>query len=161
MQVCTSTSPGSWPRPARPTTWTQQLERSLGGAEVGQVERHVGVQHAHQRHAREVEPLRDHLGAEQDVAFAAREVGERSRRTPALTRATSSIEPQHARARESAGQLALGALRAGARVSGSSAAAARSGTRLALVVIAVVDSASSRGSTCSVSAMSQRGHSGT
>ena len=45
----------------------QQLESALGRAEVRQVQGGVGVHHAHQGHPREIQPLGDHLGAEQDV----------------------------------------------------------------------------------------------
>jgi hypothetical protein len=49
----------------------EQLERALAGAEVGQVHRDVGIDHADERDVREVEALRDHLRAEQDVDVAA------------------------------------------------------------------------------------------
>ena len=45
----------------------QQLEGALRGAEVGEIDADVGIDHTHQRDVREVEPLRDHLGAEQHV----------------------------------------------------------------------------------------------
>ena len=49
------------PRP--PRHLLEQLERPLGGAEVGQVHRLIGLQHADQRHAREVVALGHHLRA--------------------------------------------------------------------------------------------------
>ena len=61
----------------------QELERALGRAEVGQAEAHVGVDHAHQRHARKVVALRDHLGADQDVGLPRLERGQRLRHHPA------------------------------------------------------------------------------
>ena len=48
----------------------EELEGSLGGAEIGQVEAGVGVHHADQRDVGEVEPLRDHLGADQEIHLA-------------------------------------------------------------------------------------------
>ncbi len=47
----------------------EELERALGGAEVGQAQAHVGVDHAHEGHAREVVALGDHLCAHQDVGL--------------------------------------------------------------------------------------------
>ena len=57
-------------RPARHLG--EQLERPLGGAEVGHVQADVRVDDADQRHVGEVQPLGDHLRAEQDVDLAAR-----------------------------------------------------------------------------------------
>ena len=71
VNVCTSTWPPRGPRPVRPATWASKLKRPLRGAEVGDVQADVGVDHADQRHVREVEPLGDHLRAEQDVDQAA------------------------------------------------------------------------------------------
>ena len=48
----------------------EQLEGPLGGAEVGQVQRLIGLQHADQRHAREVVALGHHLRPDQDVDLA-------------------------------------------------------------------------------------------
>ena len=47
-----------------------QLKRALGGAEVGQVQGRVGIDHAHQRDTRKIEPLGDHLRAQQDIDLA-------------------------------------------------------------------------------------------
>ena len=47
-----------------------ELKGPLGGAEVGQMQRRVGVDHPHQRHVGEVEPLGDHLSAQQDLDLA-------------------------------------------------------------------------------------------
>src|SRR4029077_21130084 len=41
----------------------EQLERSLGGAEIGERQCGVGSETSHKSHEREVVPLRDHLGA--------------------------------------------------------------------------------------------------
>ena len=42
-----------------------QVERALGGAVIGKVQLRIGVDDAHEGHIVEVEPLRDHLRAEQ------------------------------------------------------------------------------------------------
>ena len=44
-----------------------ELKRALGGPEVGEVEARIRVHYPDDRHVREVQPLRDHLRAEQDV----------------------------------------------------------------------------------------------
>ena len=49
----------------------QQLERALGGAEVGEAEPDVGGDHADERDARKVVPLGDHLRADEDVDLPA------------------------------------------------------------------------------------------
>ncbi len=54
----------------------EQLEGALGGAEVGQVEREVGIEHADQGDVGEVESLGDHLGADEDVELLAAEVAQ-------------------------------------------------------------------------------------
>src|SRR5439155_1151524 len=48
----------------------EELERALGGAEVGHVERQVGEQDGDQGHAGYVVPLAHHLRADQDVGGA-------------------------------------------------------------------------------------------
>ena len=55
-----------------------ELEGSLGGTEVGEVQRGVGVDHAYKRHVGEVEAFGDHLRAEEDVDFVIAETHERS-----------------------------------------------------------------------------------
>ncbi len=60
--------------PARPPGHLgQQLERALAGAEVGQVEGGVGRDDADDGHQRQVEPLGDHLRADEDVGQPAAE----------------------------------------------------------------------------------------
>ena len=54
-------------RPARPPG--SAAERCARGAEVGQVQRRVGRDDAHQRHQRQVQPLGDHLRADQHVGL--------------------------------------------------------------------------------------------
>src|SRR6266850_862461 len=62
----------------------QKLERPLGRCVVGEVEHRVGVHHADERHAGEVEPLRDHLRADDHLrvpgAHALEESGVRALR---------------------------------------------------------------------------------
>ena len=52
----------------------EQLEGALGGAEIRQLQRKVGVDDADEGHAREVEALGDHLRAEEHVVFTGAEV---------------------------------------------------------------------------------------
>ena len=54
-----------------------QVKRPFGGAEVGQVQGRVGIDHADQRHVGKVEPLGDHLRAQQDVHLARAKRGQR------------------------------------------------------------------------------------
>ncbi len=53
-----------------------ELERPLGGAEVGQAQRGVAADHADERHVGVVEPLGDHLRAEHDLDLAAARTAE-------------------------------------------------------------------------------------
>lgn len=48
----------------------EQLERALGCAKVGKLERGVGIDDANERDIGKVETLRDHLGAKKNAAFA-------------------------------------------------------------------------------------------
>src|SRR5207237_2224217 len=48
----------------------QQLERSLGSAEIGQREGGIGTQDRDQRDLGEIMPLRDHLRADENVDIA-------------------------------------------------------------------------------------------
>ena len=47
-----------------------EVEGSFGGAEVGEMEGRVGVDDAYEGDVGEVEPLGDHLGAEEDLDVA-------------------------------------------------------------------------------------------
>src|SRR5205814_975244 len=47
-----------------------ELERALGGAEVGKIDADIRIDDANQRDIREIESFRDHLRAEQDVDLA-------------------------------------------------------------------------------------------
>ena len=75
----------------------EQLERPLGGAEVGQAEADVGRHDADQRHARKVVALGDHLRADEDVDLAVAEPREQ-RGERALAPDGVAIEPRDARA---------------------------------------------------------------
>ena len=119
-----------------PRDLRQQLVGAFGRSEVGQVQRHVGIEHADQRDVGEVESLGDHLGAQQDVGIAARE--RLQGLAGAVLRARHvRVQAQHARAREHARQLALGTLRARAGVTQQRqpALGADVGRRLAVVAI--------------------------
>ena len=61
---------GSLAAPGASGHLRQQLKRALGGAKVRQAERHVGPDHADQRHAVNVVALGDHLRADEQVEFA-------------------------------------------------------------------------------------------
>src|SRR5262245_16401085 len=115
----------------------EQLERPLGGAKVGKVERDVGVEHADQRDSREIESLGHHLGSEQDVGLAARERGQDGLGPLALPRHIG-VEAQHAGFGERACQLAFGALRSRAGETEELAPAARALTARRFLVIAIV-----------------------
>ena len=54
----------------------EELEGALGGAEVGEVEGEVGVEHADEGDVGEVEPFGDHLGADEEVDFLGAEVAQ-------------------------------------------------------------------------------------
>ena len=54
----------------------EQLEGALCGARVGDVQAQVCIQHAHQRHAGEVQPLGNHLGAQQNIGSVSAEIGQ-------------------------------------------------------------------------------------
>ena len=99
-RACTSgcmTRPGRSPRPARPATCVEQLERPLRGAKVGQVSVWSAQQHADQRHAREVVALGDHLRADQDVDLAARARGRASRLDRLAAARGVAVQARHAR----------------------------------------------------------------
>jgi hypothetical protein len=65
------TSPPLTPRGRATGHLRQQLEGPLGGPEVREVDPYVGVDDADQGDVGEVQPLRDHLRAEQDLHLAA------------------------------------------------------------------------------------------
>ena len=91
------TSPGRSAAPGAARDLGQELERALGGAEVGKAEPDVGVDHADQRHAREVVALGDHLRAHQDVGLARLEGGEHAAATAPRRTAQVAVEALDAR----------------------------------------------------------------
>ena len=57
--------------PARPPGHLRhEVKGPFRRAEVGQVQGRVGLDHAHQRHVGKIEPLGDHLRAQQDACLA-------------------------------------------------------------------------------------------
>ena len=92
----------------------QELKGVFVGAEVGQQQARVGVDHAHERHARKVEPLGDHLGAEQDVGFAPGEAVEQPVVGAAAARGVE-VHAEHAGLRKQRLQRFFDALRADAQ----------------------------------------------
>ena len=51
----------------------EQLERAFAGAEIGQVQREIGVDDSDERHIRKMQTFRDHLRADEDVDLAGAE----------------------------------------------------------------------------------------
>ena len=115
----------------------QQLEGSLRGAEIGEAEADVGGHHADQRHPREVVPLGDHLGADQDVDRALAEAREQRRERPLLADRVA-IQPRDARAGACLLHLRLDPLGAEAGLLEIRTGAQRARRRHARGVVAVV-----------------------
>ena len=92
-----------------------ELAGPLRGAEVGQVQRRVGVDHAHEHHVREVEPLRDHLRAHEDVDLPVAKGIERPLVAAAGPHGVG-VHPRHGRVGERGPHLLFQPLRAGAGV---------------------------------------------
>ena len=115
----------------------QQREQALGGAKVAREQRAVGVDRRHQRHAPEVVPLGDHLGADQHVDLA-----RVHRRQPRLQRALDAcgvgVDAADAGAGQQRGDLLLELLGAAAQRRDIGVAAVRAGARHALGEAAVV-----------------------
>ena len=57
-----------------PGNLREELERTFRRAEIRHEQPHVRIYDPDQRHIREMQPLGDHLGADQDVQFAAPEL---------------------------------------------------------------------------------------
>ena len=90
----------------------EKLHAALPGAEVGKSKGPVRVECADERHAGEVVPLGDHLGADQDIDLAACEAREqRGRLAWACCRV--AIESSCSRLRQQSAQLLLDALGSG------------------------------------------------
>ena len=106
LKVCTMTRPGVGAAPGAPGDLREELERALGGAEVGEGERGVGEHHADERDAREVVPLRHHLRADEHVDLAPREAREQRRgRRPRCATASRSSRATRARGKSVAHRL--------------------------------------------------------
>ena len=88
----------------------QQLIGTFACAGIGTVQGRVGIEHADERHVREVEALGYHLGAEKHIRLAGAEVGENVvvRKLP---RGRIRIHPQDPRPRETHLQRGLRPLR--------------------------------------------------
>ena len=99
-------------RASGPAAHLHQLrEKPFARPEIVGKERGIGVQHADQRHALEIVPLRDHLRADQDIHLARVHVRKQRLRAAFAARAVG-IDAQHARTRHRARKRLLDALRA-------------------------------------------------
>ena len=87
----------------------QQLECALGGAEVREVEPGVRRDHADECDERHVEPLRDHLRADQHIRLVCEEAGE-DRFVGIAPAGDVAVPAEGARLRKGAAHLLLDAL---------------------------------------------------
>src|SRR4030095_5088165 len=94
------------PPPCSTCDLRQQLKRPLGGAEVGQVETGIRVHHADQGDIRKIQPLGDHLGAEQDIGVSPAEGLKNAMVRPLGARGVE-IHSCQPRRRESLGEKAV------------------------------------------------------
>ncbi len=115
----------------------QLREKPFARAEVVRKQRGVGVQHADQRHAPEVMPLRDHLRADENIDLARMHIGKERLRAAFAARAVS-IDAQHARARHRARKRLFDALRAASERRDIDVAALRARARNARLPAAVM-----------------------
>ena len=115
----------------------EELEGAFGGAEVRQLQREIGVDDAHQRHAREVEALGDHLRAEEHVVSAGAEIREHLPEEVLLAHRVG-VDAGHAGAGEELSDGLLDLLGAVALPADLRGAAARAEHRGALLVVAQV-----------------------
>jgi hypothetical protein len=88
--VCTSTRPAVPAAAGAPGELGDQRERPLLGAEVGEAQRRVGVEHDAERDAVEVVPLGDHLRADQHARAGALEARSTARRGPCAPATSAS-----------------------------------------------------------------------
>ena len=102
----------TWPiAPPRPTRHLrEQLERSLAGSEIREVQTQIGGHNTDQRHTRDVVPLGHHLCAHEYIDFVPVKGAQDPTLGP-LARGGIAIEPPHASVREHRGHLLLEALR--------------------------------------------------
>ena len=110
------------PGPARDLA--DQLEGALRPGVVGQAQREVGVDHPDQRDARQVEPLGDHLRADEHVGLAA---GEALQQTAMVVAAAHRVAVPAQRAGGGEGALDLSLETLGAHAHGADAVAAAGG----------------------------------
>jgi hypothetical protein len=61
--------PGTLPTPSPACELQQQLKRLLPSPEIGTVQQAISCQHGSERDARQVHPLRQHLGSNQNIRF--------------------------------------------------------------------------------------------
>ena len=115
----------------------QQLERALVGAEVGDAEAGIRVDHRGERNAGEVVPLRDHLRAEQHGSIGGGEIAQRRSQGLRLLRRVG-VEADRDQLGQLPCQLALEPLRAGADPGEVDRAAGRAFGGCRLGVAAVV-----------------------
>ena len=88
-----------------------QLKRPLRRAEIGQVQRRIGIDYPHQRHVRKIQSLGDHLCAQQNLHLPLA----KRRQCPivaAMRLHRIGIHPQHARLRKPRPHLRFQPLRA-------------------------------------------------
>src|SRR5690606_36951507 len=120
-----------------PCNLAQKLEAPLGGTEIREVDPHVGVYHPDQRHVREIQPLGNHLGADQDVhvtsAKAIEDLG-----VPPLAAGGIHVHPRDPRRWVAISKKALGLLGTKATLANGGTAAGGTGAGRFLLVAAVV-----------------------
>ena len=56
--------------PGAPRDLRQEIKRPFGGPEIRKMQRHIRVDHSHQRYLREVKPFCDHLRSDQDIQLS-------------------------------------------------------------------------------------------
>ena len=106
----------------------EELEGALVGPEVRDVHRDVGIHQAHERDIGEVEPLADHLRADQDIDLAGAKLAEHLAEA-VLLRHRVGVHPLDPRPREHPADRLLDALRAEALPPDLRRAAGRAGQR--------------------------------
>ncbi len=117
-------APGLCPASRAPGDLCEQRKGAFGGGKVGQVQRDIRLDHAHQRYPRQVKPFGDHLRADENVGLA---VGEAIKQllmcVPVARRV--AVPAQQARRGEAALDRILHLLRAQAEVANARTAACR------------------------------------
>ncbi len=124
--------------PARARELGDQRERPLLGAEVGEAQRGVGVEHDPQAHVGEVVALGDHLGSDQHARTGRLEAAQRAdAAAPASATTSASRRKTGASASKTLRQLVLQALGAGAVAGDRSEQQSqqRAGDRLAVAAV--------------------------